>query len=545
MFFAKTICLSILLSCFLTAAPKANGELKLQDFSKYEPSFEKDFFIYYYLRQKQISPSQADEAFYQTNKVNSKIFGAWAKHSPSPDIKQILKCQRIAQVKSVDNVDCLTLALNANMLFGYHEDKVFLKRLLDLFVPYANKHEDYAEISTLLQALLQDNFAQKVLKNEPLFLDLFGKISYQNIKKHFNQPMSEKKINSLATSSYPFSAFVQKIATNPELEYLQKSLLVLVDSNKLTLKSYWFLGLNALKYKKNKLAEYYLLSYYKKTNNIEDKNKALFWLYRITNDKLYFDSLAKSYYLDLYSLYAQMQMQIFPDVVSVINEDKTMHKPPFIEGNPMEYLRYQDKIDINNQELKYIGTLPYLVREYEKYFAYKKNFFYIPKYIQKVQATREQKAMLLAIARQESRFIPTAISSSFAAGVMQILPFVSEEIAIRSGYDYDAFAMFDPKTSVKFADFHLKILSKHLIHPLFIAYGYSNGMGFTKSVLRREYFGSGEYEPYLSMELMPNNQARKYGKNVLANYIIYLNLLGTSETLNQSVVQIDKKKVKY
>ena len=545
MFFPKILCLGLLLSCFLVAAPKASGALKLQDFSKYDPSFEKDFFIYYYLRQKHISPSQADEAFYQTNKVNNKIFRAWAKHSPDLDIKQILKCQRIAQVKSVDNVDCLTLALNTNMLFGYHDDKAFLKRLLDLFTPYANKHEDYDEISILIQALLQDNFTQNMLKNESLFLDIFGKISYKNIAKHFNQPLSEKKINSLAASIYPFGAFVQKIATNPELEHLQKSLLILIHNNKLTLKSYLFLGLNAIKYKKNKLAEYYLLNYYKKTKNIEDKNKALFWLYQITKDKLYFDSLAKSYYLDLYSLYAQMQMQIFPDVVSVINEDKTLHKPPFIESHPMEYLRYQDKIDINNQELKYIGTLPYLVREYEKYFAYKKNFFYIPKYLENTQATREQKAILLAIARQESRFIPTAISNSFAAGVMQILPFVSEEIAIRSGYDYDAFAMFDPKTSVKFADFHLKTLSKHLIHPLFIAYGYSNGMGFTKSILRREYFNSGEYEPYLSMELMPNNQARKYGKNVLANYIVYLNLLGTSKTLNETITQLDKKKVKY
>ena len=69
-------------------------------------------------------------------------------------------------------------------------------------------------------------------------------------------------------------------------------------------------------------------------------------------------------------------------------------------------------------------------------------------------------------------------------------------------------------------------MRKSLYHPLFIAYAYNGGMGFFKKYLLKNKFKKGEYEPFLSMEMMTNNESREYGKKVLANYVMYKKILG-------------------
>ncbi len=48
-------------------------------------------------------------------------------------------------------------------------------------------------------------------------------------------------------------------------------------------------------------------------------------------------------------------------------------------------------------------------------------------------------------------------------------------------------------------------------------------------------------KPFLSMEIMPNEQAKKYGKKVLANYVIYSNLLGLDVTLDELLQRLNEK----
>ena len=60
-----------------------------------------------------------------------------------------------------------------------------------------------------------------------------------------------------------------------------------------------------------------------------------------------------------------------------------------------------------------------------------------------------------------------------------------------------------------------------------MAYAYNGGMGYLKKhLLNTGKFSTGKYEPFLSMELMANTEAREYGKKVLANYVIYKRILG-------------------
>ena len=140
----------------------------------------------------------------------------------------------------------------------------------------------------------------------------------------------------------------------------------------------------------------------------------------------------------------------------------------------------------------------------------------------------ERQVLIYALARQESHFIPTEVSYSYALGMMQFMPFVAKDIAKHKGiktFTYES--MFDPKTAYKFANIHLDFLEKSVRHPLFIAYAYNAGIGFTKrQILSKPYFKKGAYEPFWSMEMVPNAQARKYGKRVLSNYVVYANALG-------------------
>ena len=53
-------------------------------------------------------------------------------------------------------------------------------------------------------------------------------------------------------------------------------------------------------------------------------------------------------------------------------------------------------------------------------------------------------------------------------------------------------------------------------------------------------FKRGRYEPYLSMELIDYAESREYGKKVLTNYVVYLNLLGVKTKITTLLNQLDK-----
>lgn len=99
--------------------------------------------------------------------------------------------------------------------------------------------------------------------------------------------------------------------------------------------------------------------------------------------------------------------------------------------------------------------------------------------------------------------------------------------------NFDQDDMFDPRLALKFANHHLDYLEKYLYHPLFVAYAYNGGIGFTKKMLQRgDLFNGGAYEPFLSMELVPFAESREYGKKVLANYVIYARLVRSSTSIS-------------
>jgi len=170
------------------------------------------------------------------------------------------------------------------------------------------------------------------------------------------------------------------------------------------------------------------------------------------------------------------------------------------------------------------GVYNYLI---EKATKYKVPYYPMPYREAMWGYSKERIAMLYALARQESRFVPASVSPSYALGMMQIMPFLIKHLAKERKEKLDLDEMFNPHVAISYANQHMDYLNSWLYHPLFVAYAYNGGIGFTRKTIRKKnLFKEGKYEPYLSMELIDYEESKEYGKKVLTNYIIYLNLLG-------------------
>jgi soluble lytic murein transglycosylase len=284
-----------------------------------------------------------------------------------------------------------------------------------------------------------------------------------------------------------------------------------------------------------KAANYFYKAYNNYTQRWE-KDKALFWLYLVTKDKTYLDKLLKSYHINMYTLAAaDMKNKSYPR--TIITPSVNRSRVYGIDAkNPIDWAKMKAKMNIPNADLDdlaedcesqaTIGMHTYLKA---KACNYRKSYFPMPYRETMKKFPKERQALIYAIARQESRFIPASVSRSFALGMMQFMPFLIEHIAKKKGEHIDLDMMFSPYKAIEYADFHLNYLNKYLFHPLFVAYAYNGGIGFTKRLIKqKDYFRKGSFEPYLSMEKMTNVEAREYGKRVLTNYVIYLNKLGIS-----------------
>ena len=327
--------------------------------------------------------------------------------------------------------------------------------------------------------------------------------------------------------------FIKTIVNTKGLRKLQKSLLnakgEFVDST-----SNFFLAINHLNHNNVSAAmEFFNLSKEKAFMRI-DRDKNTFWLYLISNDKKYLDELIKSTDINIYTLYAQEVLNIekrnyfykvnINDNISSLSLENPFHWDDIyneIKSTP------EEKLFLLANKYNQKNMLPAQAYILQKANKYNMHAYMMPydKYLNGL--SNDDKATVYALMRQESHLIPSALSHSFALGLMQIMPFVTNAISkeIRNPIN-NLNEMFEPKNNLRYARHHIRWMKRSLYHPLFIAYAYNGGMGFFKSYLLSNKFKKGKYEPYLSMEMMSNTESREYGKKVLANYVMYKKILG-------------------
>ena len=500
---------------------------ELQDKPK---SLMRDFYIYQLLSQG-VSDKEAQTLLPLVKRLNAKLIKRFTPHIDAFKRKAYCKTLKDEALLGVAH-DCVAIALPLSK--ASQMQAPLLENIashIALFNPNLNK--EYTAIAT--------HSWEALLTLPPaLLIETFNKVTKNFRQTYYSHPLPKATLTKL-TQEKQFPRMLEKIIRGHNTP-LQKSLL---DTNASQMKdatSHFLLALNALRFDQKDLALSHLKIAQENAPYRLEKDKALFWRYLISKDATLLETLIKSFDINIYSLYAFETLGKFPQ--NITYEIPTHAKTnAFDVSAPFGWVSFQEKIKqkkfkdkkakekwlLTQGDQAFTPHLSMLLYNYHD----NKNYFLTPyeRYLE--SCAKKRKILIYALARQESRFVPTAISSSYALGVMQFMPFLAKDIAQKEGIEpFDYAQMFAPKTALHFANIHLDFLEKSFSHPLFIAYAYNAGIGFTKrNITQKEYFKSEKYEPFWSLEMVPNAQARKYGKHILANYAIYAKRFGDPMTL--------------
>ncbi|MBS9778760.1 MAG: lytic transglycosylase domain-containing protein [Campylobacteraceae bacterium] len=492
-----------------------------------EKSLAKDFVIYEYLQNHTPSKKEAIELKKQihtnTYRLN-KLFNTFIKDE---EFTRKLMCANL-KTKELFNVskECLKLALTPAKAqeLNLKEKKALYKR----------------QASNWLKAMIAKDTFSFLTKSDPDdFIKVFMGVSEKYKQKVLNKKLPIKFLNSLKNAK-KFEDFILHVSIQGEYKNISNSLMNLhVKNANISFKSSFYLGILALKLNKDKKAYEFFQEAYFQSKNQAQTNQALFWQYQTSKDKQYLQELANSKYFGFYSLYAKeilhVDLKIYTPKPSKQNLEYYSHTDPFSWEYTKKYLATLSKDELKTMAKKFFTkqTLPFHVYISQKAYGYDRVYFITPyeEYIKHLSDSK--KILIYAIARQESRLIPVDVSRSYALGMMQFMPFLAKHTAKKKNLNsFTYFDMFKPKISLEFASDHLEYLEKFLYHPLFVAYAYNGGIGFTRIMLQeKKLFQKGKYEPFLSLELVPYEESRDYGKKVLANYTIYSRIYDQNITL--------------
>jgi len=520
----KTLLLIGILSTFLGAKIYTLSEL-----SAMPQSISKDFFIWRFIDDGNSTKEEALKAYSQTYRKSAKIKKAIRKkvgYLPEPDNKNRSKKDpknfiiypKTASNKSLKSLRRLYKKIQAQ---GKYSDVLKMMTAPDPFVAFQD-----------LPASTQSY--------------IFNGVTFAYRLKRLNHRFSKEQLYFLAQEPQ-FNRTLHMIITHKGLDKIKSSLLYtppIFDA--LNFKSRFLLAMNALKLKREDKATYYLEESLKRAKYQSQRDQVNFWLYLITKKRAYLERLYQSNQVNLYTLRARDILNkpypavITPHLPVKLIADFDLHNPidwekikkAIKEENSTQIDQRANGFDSYHTE----GVYSYLK---EKATNYTKPYYAMPYIDAMMGKSKERIALIYAIARQESRFVPASVSSSYALGMMQIMPFLIRHLAKEQKEELELEEMFNPYVAIRYGDRHLDYLTKYLYHPLFVAYGYNGGIGFTKKILtKRKLFRAGEYEPYLSMELVEYEESKEYGKKVLANYVIYRNLLGVPTKITPLIEEL-------
>ena len=510
----------IYLLVFISASLSAG--ITLKDIESKPACRMKNFMIWQFLKQD-ITPKEADKAYSLVEGNSYKIYAEYIKKTDNKEIKKKISCQNEKNLLSIKDEECLKLA------FSLYKTLPMTKKQRELLALKVNDESKKELLKMQSEPYLQDAYrkydANTILTN-------FISTTKKHRRENLNILLDETFVNSL-DSSWKISQFVEIILHDEHLDKLKLSLFNLRGDN-LDSKTNFNLALHHLQHQnKSKAISFFKLSLQKAKHRI-DVDKNYFWIYKVSKDSNYLDELLKSSDINIYTLYAhEMQNKEVNNYFSAVETDDI--KTPRDINDPFEWKSIlqeireapQDKLYELSQKYMHQDMIPVQTMILERAYSYKMHGFVMPysNYLRDVE--NDDKALVYAIMRQESNFIPSALSTSYALGLMQIMPFLTDDISKRIKEPVESYEdMFIPKNNINYALKHLAWMKKSLYHPLFMAYAYNGGMGFLRRHLEGGTFGNSEYEPYLSMELMTNNESREYGKKVLANYVMYKKVLG-------------------
>lgn len=507
--------LLLFLSCTLYALNPTFQEIEAMP-----SSYAKDYYIWRLLQEKETSKEEALQAY------------AWTKRKSAKLRKAIQK--KVGYLPQGTQTKSKTDPKNY-IIYPATAAKKSKKQLKSLY----KKIQNQGKYSDVLKVMSSDRPFELLSSMTPKTqCYIFNGVGTKYRQAYFNEPFSKEQLQGLIGEKQ-FNQTIHKIVTTHQLQQSKKSLL-LIDENNLTFESNFLLAMNAVEYNETTIATNFLNRARAKTTAQSQYNQVDFWLYLLSKDTQYLETLLKSHQINLYTLRARdILKQPYPKVITPqlgFNKVENFNLENPIDWEKIKLQMHNHPKNLNalaevyNAE-KTVGIYSYIK---EKATKYKVPYYPLPYREAMWGMPRERMAMLYAIGRQESRFIPASVSPSYALGMMQIMPFLIKHLAKERNEKLDLNEMFNPYIAIAYANEHMDYLNKWLYHPLFVAYAYNGGIGFTKRTITSEHlFKEGTYEPYLSIELVDYIESREYAKKVLTNYVIYLNILGSQKKVSE------------
>ncbi len=492
------------------------------DFIKQHPrSITKDFYIWQYLNQD-ITPQEAVVALSEINTMNNNLFFRYAKKSGHDETYAVAQCMQGKEKDLLDQNDhCIEAGLTYQKALNL--DFSELNNVIDkLSLNYQFKAEALKVINSSLP------FVRLVSAEPNIFFEVFNKTSKEFRFNKLNYRLPQGLIDKIK-DDMRFNQSIKLIVTDLKLNNLQNSLIG-IDDSKLNFQSSFYLALNVLiNSEDNKeLAMNYLNNASKKAYFKIDKDMVLLWQYFVSEDISYIETLAQSWDINIYSIYAKEKLSLNIDnALYSLETNQDLAQPVLTQFDWVNILQSNLKLDENvlndfsSKLSKY--ELPHLTYLYHKFYNYKQNVYITPYEDLLQDSTIERKSLIYAIGRQESGFVPTLVSTSYALGTMQIMPFLADSLSKEFGENIYLEDMFKPEVNVKYANKHLNYLEAKLTHPLYISYAYNGGIGFTNRDVLPLFKEKLPFNPFMAMELIAYDESKQYGKKVLANYYMYLN----------------------
>lgn len=523
----------ILFAFCLCAALSAKPLLTLKELGSKPKGIARDFYIWEFISDKDTSLEESLKAYDLVYREIPKLKSALQAKGYHPKIPKNIACAKLPITELVkQDEQCIAFGLKLSQVPTMPASQI------------ATLQQKLAKSPNLLakiKILRSSDIAQAMFAaNAQVFAEIFNALTYQQKLQIFAKSPDPKAIQRLANqNASPFNRVLQHIILDSRLlafkQAIAKADITTSDSN-----TFFLLGINELLNGSKQQA----LRYFERSRNAAIdpffKDRAMFWQYLVSGNVAFLHDLQTSKFVDIFSIYANQKLKTKPNYEIVSSFDGLiLKKPPINISDPFAWQVARDSIGSIKDMTRYeeevnrfytIDTTPHLAHFSNRITKYSVNYYIMP-YVDLVHwRDDKQKAMSLAIAKQESHFIPALVSRSYALGMMQIMPFNLEPFAKKLEIKHKVTLedLFKPEFAYTFGTMFLEELNDEFKHPLFVAYAYNGGPGFWRRTLAKGqlFVKNRKYEPWLSMELIANEEPRFYGMKVLANYIIYQELLG-------------------
>ncbi len=529
----------IWLWCVFACVLQATPLLTLQELQSKPKGVARDFYVWEYISDSSTSLKDCIEAYKLIDKEIPKLKTALEAKGFHPDIPKSVSCAKLSieELKSKD-AECIA--------FGLKLQNIPTMKATDIAL-FTKKLTNNPNLIKKIKILRQPDIATAMLENDAQTnAENFNALSYSQKLKLFDKNIKPSSIKKLAQANKSsFNRVLQAIILDSKFDTL-KNVITKADITISDTNTFFLLGINEIMHNHKQDALKYFARSREAALDPFLKDRAIFWQYLLSGNELYLNDLQASTFVDIFSIYANQKLKATPNYTIISSFENLSKTPPSFDikdpfiwqtlrtniSNIKDSAQYEKVVkDFYNESL--IPHLAYFNNRITKYSVK----YYIMPYADTIKwRDTEQKAMTFAIAKQESNFLPALISRSYALGIMQIMPFNVEPFAKKLNIpDIRLDSMFDPKMAYTFGSMFLDELDKEFHHPLFVAYAYNGGPGFLRRTLekKRLFLKNRKYEPWLSLELLPNEESRFYGMKVLANYITYHNLLGKEVNLEE------------